>query len=193
MINSPQTAPVSEPSYNDLVREIRQKDRRFRFFQGLFITIVLTGLIGIGLLALKQLSVLNQQAEIRSKNLQLLIEDNQRQTEYIKCIARFFNERNRATANLTDLDQCTIQRADGSTAAPDNVPPDTQTTSSTIRVIPPEQQPTVVVQRPEQTPPITVTPPETPVTPPVTKPDRNPVEVLGVPVCLPFTNVCVRH
>ena len=63
-------------SYSDLVYEIRRKDRRFRFFQGLFITIVLLGLTGIGLLALKQLSVLNEQAATRTKNLQALIDDN---------------------------------------------------------------------------------------------------------------------
>lgn len=178
-------------NYNDLVYEIRRKDRRFRFFQGLFITIVLLGLICIGLLALKQLTILNEQATVRSKNLQVLIDDNRQQTEYIKCIARFFNERNRANANLTDLDQCTIQRSDGSFTPPANVPPDEDDkTSSTIFVAPSTPDQTIIVTPPEQNPSIVVPVPEIPETP---AQERTPVKILGIPACVPFTDVCVRR
>lgn len=180
-------------NYSDLVHEIRQKDRRFRFFQGLFVSIILIGLLGIGLLCLKQIAFLNEQAQVRTKNLNLLIEDNKRQTEYIKCIARFFNERNRTGATITNLDQCTIQKADGTISPPDNVPPDTSTVSSTqfIPMAQTESQPTVSVEQPANNPTITV--PDNPVTPPATNPSHDPVRVLGVPVCVPLTNVCVRR
>lgn len=186
------SAMTPQQKDRDLADEIRQRDRRFRFAQGLFLAVILVGFTALTLLAITQLNKLNEQAAVRSKNLDILITDNQRQTEYIKCIARFFNERNRAGANLTDLDQCTIQRADGSISPPQNVPPDRQNTvSSTLFVQTETPQQTVTVAPSEPQPTIVV--PETPATEPVPTPVKDPVKVLGVPVCVPFTHVCARH
>jgi hypothetical protein len=150
------------------------------------------------LLLVSQYIVVRKQGELLKQGTESLTQlqaDNKTQTEYIKCIARFFNERNRTNTNISSLDDCTITRADGTVAPPENIPPDTQATSSTqfIPMAEPQPQPTLTVTPPQQNPTVTVPTPVNPSTPPTTDPERPPAEVFGIPVCLPLTNVCVRR
>lgn len=187
--------PPKNKTTHQLITEIEHKDRRFRLAQGAFLAILLLlniGLLFVGYQLLEKQNKLLQQGVDTVNELKA---SNEQQTEYIKCIARFFNERNRTSANIASLDDCTITRADGSIAPPDNVPPDTQATSSTqfIPMAPTQPQPVVTVTPPQQNPTITVPTPDNPVTPPTTNPERPPAQVLGIPVCVPLTNVCVRR
>lgn len=173
-------------THYDLLHRIEKNDRRFRMAQTIFMSLI--GFILVGLIAAQFIVInnfQNQSAE-RAKSLkalqesnQALAQDNKHLTEqtnrYIQCIAQFFATTDRQDRILTDLDQCVYE--DGGTTVPGVIVPPTSSDSTA------QPEPTAEPsgnsdnnsqgqQRAQE---------------------RPPVRFLGVPVCVPFTNVCARQ
>jgi hypothetical protein len=188
--------PAEKQDHYDLLHRIEKNDRRFRLAQSVFMTII--GLILVGLVAAQFVVINNFQSQSseRAKSLKVLQESNQRLGEenkglnqqtnrYIQCIARFFATTDRQTRVLTDLDKCTYEQ-NGQAVPGVDIHPTTEGPNT---------------QGPQNTAPFTEnegTPGEAPVQPsqpttPQQPAERPPARVLGIPVCIPFTNVCVRQ
>ena len=182
-----------------LVTEVERKDRRFRTAQAIFLSLIFCILIGVVYVQLRTLAgvqeQLKQQAvllEEQKKNTEDLKDTSAKVSRQLDCIAEFFATRDRSDAHITNLDQCTIVRPDGTIvaptfsqgAAPTQTPttdPQPQTQNSPQPISP--DMPGLEPLNPQQPDPII---------PPLPAPDRPPVEILGIPLCVPFTGVCVR-
>lgn len=173
-------------THYDLLHRIEKNDRRFRMAQTIFMSLI--GFILVGLIAAQFMvirSFQDQSAERANGLKQLqqdnkqLAQDNKHLTEqtnrYIQCIAQFFATTDRQDRILTDLDDCIYE--DGGTTVPGVIVPPTSSNSAATQL------------QTGQAP---------------SKPDNNsqgqqraqerpPVRFLGIPVCVPFTNACVRQ
>jgi hypothetical protein len=100
-----------------LLRNIERKDRRFRFFQGLFLGAIGLGIVVLLLLQFNYNARFQAQSAERARGLKTLTADNKRLGEdnkrlseqtnrYIQCVARFFATTDRANLVLTNLDKC---------------------------------------------------------------------------------------
>lgn len=179
----------------ELLQTIQHRDRRFRLAQTIFMSIVALVLCGVLIALYAQNQSLSAQANDRAKNVQKLLDAQERTiaaqkeeiettNRYIQCIAQFFATTDRANRFLTDLDACNIQQ-NGQRVGGVNLTP-TQ-----------EQAPAITNNTTNNT----------------TNNNRgsssgssgsggdgnnggnaqsDPVKVLGIPVCVPLTNVCVR-
>ena len=181
-------APGKSPA--EIVQTIEDKDRKFRVAQAIFIGLILVILVLVVAVQFKTLSGVQEQL----KQQGILLQEQKKNTEQIQattaelskqldCIAKFFAQRNRSESSIADLEQCTIIRPDGSVVqslmrAPDPAPetPAPATNSQPISPNMPGLTPLI----PQQ--------PETPEVPPV----PDPVEILGIPLCVPFTGLCIR-
>jgi hypothetical protein len=99
---------------HDLISTIERKDRRFRFFQTLFMVgtfIALIIIIGGQQRTLdgvqKQLSEARQTAQAQSKQT-----DNSQTTilRRLDCLAVYFSQKDRASLTIENIDQCTLNR-----------------------------------------------------------------------------------
>lgn len=180
-------------THYDLLHKIEKNDRRFRTAQTIFMSII--GMILVGLVAAQFLVISNFQAQSaeRAKGLKQLQEDNKTLSEankhlneqtnrYVQCIARFFATTDRQTRVLTDLDKCSYEQNGQSLPGLDITP------SSSLTPAPTTQEPTTPVTISPTTPGLTPVEPE-----PAEPAEPAPFKVLGIPVCVPFTNVCVRR
>lgn len=180
----------------ELLQTIQHRDRRFRLAQTVFMSIVALVLCGVLVALYTQNQSLRDQANDRSeKTRQLLaaqertISEQKKEIEttnrYIQCIAQFFATTDRATRFLTDLDACSIQQ-NGQQVGGVNLTPTQQ-----------QQAPAITNNTTNNT---------TNNNPGNSSGSggngggdgndgnnqRDPVRVLGIPVCVPLTNVCVR-
>lgn len=175
-----------------LLSKIEKQDRRYRL--ALMVFMVSTA-ITIGILAgfqIKTNSKVDRQLQLQGKLLTQQAdvlaaikangdqnsEQLQKVSDHIDCIAAFFNSRDRTSAVITDLNQCSIERLDGSTATLPKTntfaQPDADSGTQSGGQSPQNSQQNQANPTPSQ-----------PVEPP-------PAEVLGIPVCVPFTNACIR-
>lgn len=172
-------------STRQLISKIEAKDVRFRISLAVFMGISIIIMIGVILFQLKTLDGVRQQLDQQK----VLLEEQKRSTDEIKatvaelsnqldCIAKFFAQRSREDAQIADLDQCTIIRQDGSVVQSPLIQAPNQA---------PETPPTISPDMPGLTP----LNPQQPADPP-TDPESPPVEILGIPICIPFTGVCLR-
>lgn len=182
---------ADKQTHYDLLHRIEKNDRRFRFAQSIFMTII--GLVLVGLIAAQFLVIrsFQEQSAERASGIKALQEDNQsllkenkhlseQTNRYIQCIAQFFATTDRQTRVLSDLDKCTYEQ--NGRAIPGVVLPQSsdETTNSPAPV---DSQNTgsgssgagegSTSGNAENTPAAR--------------------KVFGIPVCVPFTQFCVRQ
>lgn len=104
----------------ELLQTIQHRDRRFRLAQTVFMSIVALILCGVLIALYAQNQSLSNQANDRARNVQKLLdaqdktiaaqkEEIETTNRYIQCIAQFFATTDRTSRIITDLDSCNIQ------------------------------------------------------------------------------------
>ncbi len=180
------------------LREIDLKDKRFRIAQTVFMFIVGAAFIGtFGFLVVLLTNAQDQLAQQRvlldqQKTLSVqqkeateeLKKDTSakldRQAEYIKCIAKLFAEHEAGTTTIDNLELCAVterpldslgfgQQSENTPSARNVEPPLVSKTDPPAEPAPqPQPQP-----EPQE--------------------EHPPVEILGVPMCVPLTDLCIRE
>lgn len=171
-----------------LIANVEAKDKRFRIFQGLFmgiVSILLIVLVGAQFFVIKQFQ---DQSAQRAAGIKKIAQTAQHNTElsnqYLQCIARFFATTDRQSRILTDLDNCVYEQNGAVIPGLDSNPTGNRAAQEPVTINP--NGPGLTQQSPSNT----------------QQGDNSgnggnssenpPVEILGIPVCVPFTNVCVR-
>jgi hypothetical protein len=179
-------------STQELINQIESKDRKFRTTQAFFMLMLLATLIAVIFVQFRTLDTVRQQlTSSKATAVEATKQgDEQRKTiiRRLDCMTAFFSQTDRQNLTIKDVDKCSIS-SDGSPEkffAPANgsssqVNTDGSTTTTTTKT----------PGNPGATNPKPATNPQ-PTSSPVIVEPRPPVEVLGVPVCLPFTEVCAR-
>ena len=166
-----------------LIKDIERKDRRFRLAQSTFTVIILLVLLGVIFAQYRTLSAVQQQLsqakEIAAQDDRQSDEQRDKIIRRLDCIVVFFQQPNRTLLTIKDIDACTLNH-DGTVqqffqqpeSTPSEQPPGLKNTTNNSTTN--NNQ--------------TVNPPAQP-----TPTEEKPAEVLGIPVCVPLTNICVRQ
>lgn len=174
----------------DLLHKIERNDRHFRMAQSIFMTLI--GLILVGLIAAQFVVINNFQSQSaeRAKSLKALQQSNNELAEsnkhlseqsnrYIQCIAQFFASEDRQNRVLEDLDSCIY--TDSGETVPGVIIPQTSSNSADTGAVQGDNS-----------------------SDSGTNPSKNgnaqggqeqrpPQHFVGIPLCVPFTDVCVRQ
>jgi hypothetical protein len=178
---------------DELIAQIEHKDRRFRVAQALFMSATLVALIIV--ISAQQRTLdsvkaqLVEQKSIAEAAAQQSDDQRDKIIRRLDCIVVFFTNPDRADLTIDDIDKCTLNR-DESVQQFFQLPEPTESET------PPDLTPSSGDPDPGAPQPTTPKPenPPQPIVPPVLPPsERPPIEVLGIPVCVPFTNVCIRQ
>lgn len=174
-------------STQDLIGQIERKDRRFRVAQAVFMISTLIALIIVISAQQRTLTGIKDQL-VQAKAAQAAASkqsDDQRDKiiRRLDCIVVFFTMPNRATVTIDDIDKCSLNRdqtVQQFFAQPENTPAE-----KPPNLAPSSSAPSGTTAQPNQPQPTTPTPPVIPSPP-------DPLKLLGVPVCIPLTNICAR-
>ena len=176
------------PERTALLSKIERRDRQYRIALLIF---MLSTALAISVLAgfqiktnakvNRQLVLANQQLKKQGEILSAVKASGDERTkqleqvnQHVDCIAAFFNQRNRTNATITDLDQCSIEHFSGTAgmAAKAKAAPKAGS-SSNPQATPSNTQQQQNNQQDNQQ-------------------EKPAVEILGLPICVPFTTRCVR-
>jgi hypothetical protein len=161
----------------------------------------------------KTLDSVRLQIDAQTRAVQEIKKSNTDSLDIIKrridCLAVYFAQRDRAELTIDDIDRCTIRSNETITevfnlptpppAATSNNPSNASSSppaSSTRSTPPPAVAVAPPAARPPSPTPTPVTPPPTPGPPSPTPPPQNtmqPVNLLGVPICIPVLQLCVAR
>lgn len=179
--------PALVKSTDELIAQIENKDRRFRLAQTVFMVSTLIALVVVISAQQRTLNSVKEQlvqAKVTAA-AQAKQSDDQRDKiiRRLDCIVVFFTLPNRQAVTIDDIDKCSLNR-DASIqqffAQPENNTADQ----------PPNLTPSTGQATPSTSPPATTAAPIIPQQ--VVPTPVPPKEVLGVPLCLPFTSRCIR-
>jgi hypothetical protein len=182
-------------STQELINSIEKKDKSFRLAQSIFLTLLLVLLVGIVFVQFRTLDTVRQQlVASKATATETTNQSNQQRDTIIRrldCVVAFLNQPNRTALVISDIDKCSLNTADSptkffapadgtSTSTNTNGDGSTTTTTTTNNTPgnPDLNHPQPVIQQP--------------LTPPTTVEPKPPLRVIGVPICVPFTEVCVR-
>jgi hypothetical protein len=178
-------------STQELINKIESKDRRFRTAQAAFMLLLLAALVGIVFVQFRTLESVHQQLVVsRTVAAETKSQSNAQNAIIIHrldCMTAFFSVPNRTNLTISDVEKCSISGNDpqqyftpnnGTTTQKNTDGSTTTTTNDTPGNPGSSTGPTS--QAPQN---------QAPTVPPVQK---SPVRVFGIPVCIPFTGVCVR-
>jgi hypothetical protein len=183
-------------STQDLIHRIESKDRKFRTAQALFMIMLLAVLTGIIFVQFRTLDTVKQQLVASKATAAETTKQSDDQRDKIirrlDCMVAFFSQTDRTNLSIADIDKCSLNRDSNvqqffsqpestpSAKSPNINQPSSGSTNNgattndgTPATVPSNQAPT-------------------PVPTPVTVQPTPPLKVLGVPICIPFTEVCVR-
>lgn len=183
--------PALAKSTDELIAQIEHKDRRFRLAQTLFMVSTLLALVIVISAQQRTLdSVKDQLVQAKGTAASQAKQSDDQRDKIIRrldCIVVFFTQPNRTEVTIADIDKCALNRDK-------NVDQFFQQPESTPADRPPDLTNGAGSASPDQTPQAIGNPQPTPIIPqqPVPTPERPPVEILGIPACLPFTGICVR-
>ena len=169
-----------------LITSIERKDRRFRSTALIFMVAVLIAL-GMGGYFVVQ-GFKTEQAKRDQTTNDIIKAQSAKIDELsnkLQCITIFFAQPDRANLIITDPNDCFTKRLDNGDIRQlvTNPEPNTAKENNNTNT---EASQGNTQKAPDQTP--IVTPPDVG----SGEADKPPREVLGIPVCVPFTNVCVR-
>jgi len=126
---------VHENNTNELIAQIEKKDRRFRFFQTLFMVMTMVALVLVISAQQRTLDGVRDQlveqkriAEVADKNSKDQLATILRRFD---CLVVYFGQKNRSTLTIENIDKCTLNR-DGNiqeffTTSPDGDTPTNET------------------------------------------------------------------
>ena len=174
-----------ETASAEIIRKIDRRDSKYRLAFVLLMFFVLAVLSAVAILQFQALQEFKQQSSERAAAIEKRQQEDLalagRTNAYIQCIARFFAERNRTNLTLTDLDNCSYERSGTPVPGVDTNP-----------VIIQQQEPTMINPNAPGLQPVTPREEE-----PETEPEQPavspPVVIIGIPVCIPFTDICIRQ
>lgn len=181
-------------STQQLIQQIEKKDRRFRTAQSIFMALLMITLIFLVSLVFRTLDSVKQQLEGQKNIVAQFKEEEEAQlqkiTRRLDCMVVFFSTPDRQNLTIEDIERCSLNRDENvdqffeqPESTPSEQPPNLDDSSSTATQENAEEQRTAPNQ----------SSPEPPTEePPVVEP-RPPVEILGIPVCIPLTDICVRQ
>lgn len=186
-------------STQELINRIESKDRRFRTAQAIFLILLLSLLIGVVFVQFRTLDTVRQQLVASKAQADENSKQSDKQREVIvrrlDCMVAFFSQPDRTTIRIADIEKCSLEKDDPAQFfAPVNGTSSTTTTNgdgSNTTTTTTNDTPGNPGATPSTTPPQSTNTPTPVPQPPVVEP-RPPVEVLGLPVCVPFTGVCLR-
>lgn len=175
-------------SDDNLLNAIRRRDLIYRLLQGAMIVIVVGGFLITSIIqgqantrVLDGLREQNRQLQTAVNDLKADANDKlDQQTRHLQCIAQFFAQPDREDRVIENLNDCLI------TAAPQSSRP----------FAPPLAQAPAQQSAPSNTPSGESPPKSSPANPPAIpplQPATNPIELLGLPICLPILDVCVER
>lgn len=99
---------------NELIAQIEKKDRRFRFFQTLFMVLTMLALVLVISAQQRTLdgvqSQLAQQKEIAAKADKSSKDQLATILRRFDCLTVFFSQTNRTNLSIEDIDKCTLNR-----------------------------------------------------------------------------------
>jgi hypothetical protein len=180
---------------DELKSRVLTQERRSRIARIIFIICLSGGMIAILMLQTYLLVEYRTEASQRAQSLERILKanrnENAKQTRYLQCIAVFFASKDRATRTLVDLDKCSIEQNGQTVVGTLPLPSgdDSQPPAPGPQV---DDTPTMA-QAPAASPSPTPAP-STPASPaPTPQPAAGPVEVFGLPVCVPLTGVCLSR
>jgi hypothetical protein len=179
-----------------ILKNIEKKDRRFRLFQGAFIVLIFISLVGILLIQQATLNNVKKELAQQQSTVAEVKKSSDTINRHLDCIIVYFGQKNRSELTIQDINNCTLQNSTGvqqfftPTSGSDNGG-QTQLSPGSTQISPGNT--TAPSNSPSSTNLSNPSPTKntTPVaTPTPTQPD--PRKILGIPVCIPFTGVCVR-
>lgn len=176
---------VHHETTQQLIRDIESKDRRFRLAQSVFMVLLLFGFIAGGWFAAQAYQ--NEQVQRDAANKAVIDAINGKlddQSKQLQCIVRFF------TIDSTERDKSSIRSVDDCFTT-DRTSARPQEGEQSSNFTPGSQEPLVYnpQSRPQGLQPVGPTPRPQPE--PTPKPS-DPVKILGIPVCVPLTDLCLR-
>lgn len=183
--------PTLSKSTDELIAQIEHKDRRFRLAQTIFMISTLLALVLVISAQQRTLDgVKDQLVQAKATAAEQSEQSDEQRDKIIRrldCMVVFFTQTDRTNLSIDDIDKCSLNRDE-------NVQQFFSQPESTPAEKPPDLTNGAGPADPEQAPAATNNPQATPPIPqqPVPTPERPPVEVLGIPACLPFTGICVR-
>lgn len=177
-----------EETSAQVIRKIQAKDSKYRLFFVVLMILVVVGLGGVIFLQAQALQEFKHQSASRAAALKSLASQNLdaagRTNSYIQCLGRFFAEADRVDLQLKDLDQCSYERGGNAVPGVDVTPTGTAAVDQTTAPSGSSQQVPTSPSSPQ-------TPSNPAPTPPAITNDNTPPAVLGSPLCIWLTNICV--
>lgn len=176
----------------ELIENIEKKDRRFRTAQAIFMTILFSVLVGIIFFQYRTLQSVQNNLTQQKTIVDTIKKSNQSSLDtinrHLDCIVVYFGQQNRQNLTIQDINKCTLQSSNGAQTF-FSQPQSSQglTPSNTATPTTPSTPSSTQSVTPAPTTSPTGTPQPTPTPTP-----QPPITVLGIPICVPFTGVCVR-
>lgn len=163
-------------STQQLITSIEKKDRLFRTAQTVFMALLIITLIGVIFLQSRTLNAVQQQLLQQKDTVAEIKKDNGNQLDrlnrHLDCIVVYFQQANRAQLKIDDINKCTlsngasVQQFFSQPAGSAGRPKSTATTPVSNQT-----------SLPARTPAPAIT--------------RAPKTIFGMPLCIPFIQVCV--
>ena len=104
-------------STQELISRIETKDRRFRFAQSVFLTLLLTLLIGVIYVQFSTLNAVREQLVISKATALETSRQSDEQRDLIlrrlECVVAFLNVKDRTGLTLSDIENCSETESDG--------------------------------------------------------------------------------
>lgn len=184
-------------STQQLIRDIERKDRRFRLAQSVFMVLLMLGFIAGGYFAAQAYQAEQKARDAANKAVVDAINEKlEGQSKQLQCIVRFFtiDSTERETSSIRSVDDCFTTDVTSQADPPLTVEGGQASNFSLgpVAQAPPEPDISTPPQQPGR-PADPGRPPQTPAEPPQAPDEHPPVEVLGVPLCVPFVGICVRE
>lgn len=178
-------------STQDLIGVIERKDRRFRIAQAIFMFATLLALVVVIGAQQRTLTAIKDQLD-QAKSAQAAAtkqSDDQRDKiiRRLDCIVVFFTLPNRANVTIDDIDKCSLNQ--NKAVQQFFQQPETTPAEKPPNLAPSSSSPAGTTAQPNQPQP-TPTPATPPV--PVIPSPPDPLRILGIPVCVPLTGLCIR-
>lgn len=176
---------MSNSETRQLIENIERKDKRFRLAQSAFMLLLMISLVGVITLQFQTLQGVKQQlVEQKSSNDAAIKRSDEQRDKIIRrldCVVVFFSQKDRVDLSIDNVDQCTLNRDisvqqffESPESTPSNNPSNTNPSGTSGST----QTPTSHSQGGNNPPPEAVSSPE-------------PMKILGIPVCIPFTKTCI--
>lgn len=161
--------------------EVVRKNRRFQIARAIFFVLTGAVIIAILIFSLIQFSTNQRLVDTQAKTVKQLTTNSDQNTrqiadlqKHIDCIVALFQQPGRASFVITDIENCKLSNfTTGETTTGPSTSP--SSSSSTTIILPSNSTKTDLPTASNE---------------PTAQPE--PVKVLGIPVCIPLTSVCVR-